>query len=69
MYGYFYPENNERYLESMSFPTAQEAIDWFQNRRSTWNQVEPQDKSEAAFLSPYDGTIVVVRSVTYESAL
>jgi hypothetical protein len=64
MYGYFYPENNQRFLQSMEFPTAQGAILWFRDRRSMWHSMAPQSAGdEAAFLNPMTGDIVVVRKL------
>jgi hypothetical protein len=64
MYGYFYPENNERFLSSMGFATAEDAIFWFRDRRPTWQRIGPIGKDDlAAFMNPLLGDIVVVRAL------
>jgi len=64
MFGYFYPENNRRFLESLEFETAADAIAWFRDKRTMWQQFEPQNAGDAAaFLNPLNGDIVVVRKV------
>jgi hypothetical protein len=64
MYGFFYPENGERFIASLSFQTAQEAIDYWKDKRSTWQEIKAGGKDEAAFINPNTGDIVVVRRVT-----
>lgn len=63
-YGYFYPENNQRFLAQLSFGSAEEAAAWWRDKRSMWQEIraiEPNDK--AAFMNPITGDIVVVREV------
>lgn len=64
-FGFFYPENGERFL-SMSFDSAQEAIDWWRDRRSMWVSIKAGSKDQAAFMQPNTGHIVVVREVENE---
>lgn len=64
MFGYFYPENGERFLESMSFASAEEAITWFRDKRSMWQEIRPAgERDMAAFINPVRGDIVVVREI------
>ena len=64
MYGYFYPENNQRFLQSMEFETVRAAIDWFQDKRPMWGPLQPQRVGdEMAFLNSLTGDIVVVRKL------
>lgn len=62
-YGFFYPENNQRYLAGLSFASAAEAIEWWRDRRNTWQEIPVGSKDEAAFMNPNTGHIVVVREV------
>jgi len=64
MFGYFYPENGERFLASLSFATVQEAIDYFRDKRATWEVVKAFPPDMTAFLNPRTGDIVVVREIT-----
>lgn len=67
-YGFFYPENNQRYLAGLSFDSAAEAIEWWRDRRTHWQQltitpVFAGGSDVAAFLNPTSGEIVVVREI------
>lgn len=63
MFGFFYPENNQRFLDSMVFENAKEAIEWWRDRRSTWQEIPAGSKDEAAFMNHNTGHIVVVREI------
>lgn len=62
-YGFFYPENNERFLASMSWSTPELAADWFRYRRPTWQEITATPPAKYAFLNPIVGDIVVVRVI------
>jgi hypothetical protein len=64
MYGFFYPENGERFISSLSFQTAQEAIDYWKDKRGTWQEIKAGSKDNAAFMNPNTGDIVVVRRIS-----
>lgn len=71
MYGFYYPENNQRYLASLSFDSVEEAVAYFRDMRAMWREIKrgPDDKAaflgkdKAAFLNPLTGEIVVVREI------
>lgn len=64
MFGFFYPENGERFSASLSFGSAQEATAYFRDKRSTWQEIKPgSERDKAAFLNPLTGDIVVVREI------
>lgn len=64
MYGFFYPENNERFLASLSFNSVEEAVAYFKDKRAMWDAIQPQNPADAAaFMNPLSGAIVVVRKL------
>lgn len=68
MFGFFYPENNQRFLESVSFDTAQEAIAYWRDKRAMWQELTVMPvfaggNDLAAWLNPMTGDIVVVREI------
>lgn len=63
MYGYFYPETNERYLAGLTFSSVDEAIAWWRERASHWQVIDAKGNDKAAFMHPRSGDIVVVREV------
>lgn len=68
-YGFFYPETRERVYQSLDFDTPEAAVEYWQDRRPTWDKLDyrlnPDD--HAAFMSSATGHIVVVREIEGES--
>ena len=67
MYTFYYPENNKRFSndKELEFKTAQEAIDYWISHRSMWQEIKTTNTiDKAAFMSPSNGDIVVVRQLT-----
>lgn len=64
MFGFYYPENGERFLASVQFTTPEEAIAYWRDKRSMWQQIDASGKDKAAFLNPLTGDIVVVREIS-----
>lgn len=68
MFGYFYPETNERYLAGLTLASVDEAIVAWRDRASHWKQIEAKGATDkAAFMNPSSGDIVVVREVEQTS--
>lgn len=66
MYGYFYPENDQRYMR-YELETVQDARDSLLGRGG-WVEIDAKDeKDKAAFLSNPTGAIVVVRELPLDS--
>lgn len=65
MYGYFYPEDNERCFAGVSFDSVAEAVAWWRDRRSHWQELAVLSiyADKAAFIHPRTREIVVVRVV------
>lgn len=62
MYGYFFPENDQRYMR-YEFETVQDARDGLL-QRGGWVEINASDeKDKAAFLSDPTGAIVVIREL------
>ena len=66
MYTFFYPETGERFSPSkeLEFDALEAAIEYWRDRRSTWEEIKPINPSDkAAFMQPSSGHIVVVRQL------
>ena len=64
MYSFFYPENNQRLLQSKehAFETEEEAIAYWKDHHHIWEDITIPD-GEPAFIQPNSGEIVVVRKI------
>lgn len=63
MYGYFYAENNERFLGHLQFDSARDAINWFRNKWLSWHLVDAKGNDAAAFMNSATGEIIVVKEM------
>jgi hypothetical protein len=61
-YAFFYPENSTL-AATIEFDTAKEAIEYWRDKRPSWEAIKPLGKTdEAAFMSPF-GAIIVIREL------
>jgi hypothetical protein len=70
MYTFFYPETGERFssAKELEFETPEAAIEYWKDKRPTWNEIKPMNPSDkAAFMLLSNGHIVVVRQLTNRS--
>lgn len=64
MYSFFHPENNQRLSNSKEheFETIEEAIDYWKDRRTIWDDITVPGK-EPAFMQPHTGEVIVIREI------
>lgn len=61
--GFFYPENGERTLPSISFSSVEEAKAWVSERMSRWQAISATGDDKSAWMNNMSGSIIVLREV------
>jgi len=60
-YAFYYPENDEQFLGMPEYDSVEEAVEAWQDRRSSWEVIPAKGKNLAAFLNSRTGDIVALR--------